>query len=119
MQIRDPQLFQKLHEFPWGRDCTISPGFTLHKILQDYTRFVPKNKYHLVYFDAFAPGKQPEMWEEGHFNRLYHAMERHGILVTYCARGEIKRRLKRTGFKVELLAGPPGKHQMIRAIKPS
>jgi tRNA U34 5-methylaminomethyl-2-thiouridine-forming methyltransferase MnmC len=119
LQVKDHQLFQELHELPWDRDCKISPGFTLHKMLLDFTRCVPGKKYHLVYFDAFAPGKQPEMWEEKHFNRLYHAMERDGILVTYCARGEIKRRLKRTGFKVELLAGPPGKHQMIRAIRPS
>ena len=119
LQFKDHQLFLKLHELPWDREHEISPNFILHKMLQDFTRFVPKKKYHLVYFDAFAPGKQPEMWKEEHLNRLYHALESGGILVTYCAKGEIKRRLKRTGFNVELPKGPPGKHQMIRAIKPS
>ncbi len=118
LQVKDHQLFLGLHNLPWDKKHAISPYFTLQKMLKDFNRFIPERKYHVVYFDAFAPEKQPEMWEEENFNRLYHTMERGGILVTYCAKGEIKRRLKRTGFKVELSEGPPGKHQMIRALKP-
>ena len=73
----------------------------------------------IVYFDAFAPEKQPEMWSEELFMRIFKAMSSGGILTTYCAKGEIRRRLQRVGFIIERLPGPPGgKREILRATKP-
>lgn len=72
----------------------------------------------VVYFDAFAPEKQPEMWSDELFERLYGAMSHGGVLTTYCAKGEVRRRLVGVGFEVERLPGPPnGKREIIRATK--
>jgi tRNA U34 5-methylaminomethyl-2-thiouridine-forming methyltransferase MnmC len=76
-----------------------------------------ESKYDLVYFDAFAPSKQPELWTADIFKKIYHAMAVGGILVTYCAQGQFKRNLKEAGFLVEALPGPPGKREMTRAKK--
>jgi tRNA U34 5-methylaminomethyl-2-thiouridine-forming methyltransferase MnmC len=72
----------------------------------------------VVYFDAFAPEKQPEMWSEELFARIYESMNIGGVLTTYCAKGEIRRRLQRVGFTIERLQGPPGgKREILRATK--
>jgi tRNA U34 5-methylaminomethyl-2-thiouridine-forming methyltransferase MnmC len=71
----------------------------------------------MVFFDAFAPEKQPGMWDKEVFRKIYNNMAHSGILTTYCAKGEVKRILKSTGFKVEMIQGPPGKRQIIRARK--
>ncbi|MCF8335921.1 MAG: tRNA (5-methylaminomethyl-2-thiouridine)(34)-methyltransferase MnmD [Bacteroidales bacterium] len=118
LDMDNPQLLRDLHTLPWNQIHALSDIFTLYKILQDFNHFIPEQKYHVVYFDAFAPDKQPEMWSEKNFAKLFHAMETEGVLVTYCAKGAIKRTLQRVGFGVELLNGPPGKHEMIRAVKP-
>ena len=73
--------------------------------------------YDLIYFDAFGPDKQPEMWTTEIFERIASVTKKNGILVTYSAKGEVKRTLKACGFDVTLLPGPPGKRQMIRAVK--
>jgi tRNA U34 5-methylaminomethyl-2-thiouridine-forming methyltransferase MnmC len=73
--------------------------------------------YDLIYFDAFGPDKQPEMWTSDKFSVISSVTNRNGILVTYSAKGEVKRSLKACGFDVTLLPGPPGKRQMIRAVK--
>jgi tRNA U34 5-methylaminomethyl-2-thiouridine-forming methyltransferase MnmC len=70
-----------------------------------------------VYFDAFAPNTQPELWQVSIFNRLAEAMVPGGILVSYCAQGQFKRNLKQAGWKVEAIPGPPGKREMTRAYK--
>ncbi|MGM0530909.1 MAG: tRNA (5-methylaminomethyl-2-thiouridine)(34)-methyltransferase MnmD [Bacteroidota bacterium] len=116
--IDNHQFLMDLHALSWNQLHTLDDFFTVHKILQDFNHFIPEKKYHIVYFDAFAPEKQPEMWDEQNFVKLFHALEVGGILVTYCAKGAIKRKFKRVGFRVELLKGPPGKHEMIRAVKP-
>lgn len=118
LNINNHQFLLNLHKLPWNQLNSMSNFFTFQKIFQDFNHFIPEKKYHLVYFDAFAPDKQPEMWSKQNFAKLFHAMEIGGLLVTYCAKGEIKRKLKRIGFTVELLKGPPGKHEMIRAVKP-
>ena len=75
------------------------------------------NQFHIIYFDAFAPNKQPEMWTPKIFTKMFKVLKPKGALVTYCARGQVKRDLKRAGFNVETLEGPPGKREMIRATK--
>ena len=74
--------------------------------------------YDIIYFDAFAPEKQPEMWEQSLFNSLYQILNEGGILTTYCAKGIVRRMLQSAGFIVERLAGPPGgKREILRATK--
>ena len=112
-------LFKQLHTAPWEEDVKISPHFTLRKIKMDAIsdKWLSLNP-DLVYFDAFAPEKQPEMWNEQLFRSLYVYMNTGGILTTYCAKGVIRRMLQAVGFRVERLPGPPGgKREILRATK--
>ncbi len=89
---------------------------TIHReTLQDVV--LEANHFDLVYYDAFGPRAQPEMWTVDCFQKLYKAMRQGGVLVTYCAKGQVRRDMQSCGFKVERLPGPPGKREMIRAIK--
>lgn len=111
-------LFSELHAAPWNQSIAITPNFTLNKQegrIQEIS-LVFEN-YDLVFFDAFAPTKQPDMWQSSIFEKIHAAMKPRGILVTYCAKGQVKRDLKSLGFEVESLPGPPGKREMIRAMK--
>ncbi len=114
---RFSRAFSLMHGAAWGIMTDITPFFSLCKINDDLTVFKPGFRYDLIFFDAFAPGKQPEMWTKEIFENLCLPLSPGGILVTYCAKGEVKRLLKQTGFRVEVLAGPPGKRHMIRAWK--
>lgn len=125
--------YYALHRAAWGKEAEISPWFTLHKVEGDFTRlFSPANDLHpacqqseeseptydIIYFDAFAPEKQPEMWEQTLFDTLYKALNQGGILTTYCAKGVVRRMLQTAGFTVERLPGPPGgKREILRASK--
>lgn len=107
-----------IHQAIWGEDVTLSPSFTLHKIEGDFTQYTFKEKYDIIYFDAFAPEKQPEMWEQSLFDSLYQVLNDGGILTTYCAKGVVRRMLQAAGFTVERLPGPPGgKREILRATK--
>lgn len=107
-----------IHEAPWGKDTELSHWFTLHKIEGDFTRYVFEKGYDIIYFDAFAPEKQPEMWEQSLFDNLYQVLNEGGILTTYCAKGVVRRMLQAAGFIVERLPGPPGgKREILRATK--
>ena len=123
-------LFKELHTASWNKDVNITPCFTLHKIKGDVNRVIsdkqlavigepPANySFDLVYFDAFAPEKQPELWSEELFRNIYSCMNYNGILTTYCAKGVIRRLLQVVGFTVERLPGPPGgKREILRAGK--
>lgn len=107
-----------IHGAPWGEDISLSPYFTLHKIQGDLTISPFPAGLDLIYFDAFSPESQPELWEEGVFRRLFEASSPGAVLTTYCAKGEVRRRLQRAGFLVERLAGPPGKREVLRATRP-
>jgi tRNA U34 5-methylaminomethyl-2-thiouridine-forming methyltransferase MnmC len=110
--------YYAIHEAPWGENVTLSPWFTLHKIEGDFTNYTFENGYDIIYFDAFAPEKQPEMWEQSLFNGLYNALNKGGILTTYCAKGVVRRMLQTAGFIVERLPGPPGgKREILRATR--
>ena len=111
--------FARLHRCEWDRPVEIDLNFTLLKRHADLTRTPVEGLYDVVYFDAFAPEKQPEMWSEAIFRTLYDHLAPGGILTTYCAKGEIRRRLQAIGFTVERLPGPPhGKREILRASKP-
>lgn len=110
--------YTELHAAAWNVEVQVSPYFTLNKIhekLEDF-RFEAE-AYDLVYFDAFGPRTQEDMWAQEHFRKLFTALKQGGVLVTYCAKGQVKRDLKAVGFEIEALPGPPGKREMTRAWK--
>jgi len=112
--------FSQLHAASWGNTIVLETDcFKLQKRQLDFTAGLVEGSFDLIYFDAFAPDKQPEIWEEHLLAGLYQTLKEKGILVTYCAKGEVRRRLQRCGFMVERIPGPPGKREMIRAVKPS
>ncbi|AMM51178.1 SAM-dependent methyltransferase [Rufibacter sp. DG15C] len=121
--ILNPELldfFTPLHAEPWEQPVAITPQFMLRKLETDLEAFAPApESYNLVYFDAFAPEKQPHLWTDAIFQKMYDALAPGGTLVTYCAKGSFKRSLKAAGFKVEALPGPPGKREMTRGGKPT
>lgn len=125
LHYSDNPLFEKIHQAPWNEDVNITEHFILHKLQADLTKdgspFFANGamlKYDGVYFDAFAPEKQPEMWSENLFKKLYEALHPNGILTTYCAKGVIRRLLQTIGFTVERLPGPPqGKREILRGRK--
>ncbi len=111
------EIFNMIHAAPWNTSAKILPNFNLRKIETDFTKIKPEGSYDLIYFDAFGPDKQPEMWTGDIFRSIADVTNNAGVLVTYSAKGQVKRNLKACGFEVTLLPGPPGKRQMIRAIK--
>ncbi|WP_430817933.1 tRNA (5-methylaminomethyl-2-thiouridine)(34)-methyltransferase MnmD [Carboxylicivirga sp. N1E11] len=113
----EQQILTKLHELPWNAVGQLKPQFSLLKDEADLTTIQLCRKYDLIYFDAFAPEKQPEMWSEAIFQQLYDALNPGGILTTYCAKGVIRRTMQSIGFTMERLPGPKGKREMLRATK--
>jgi tRNA U34 5-methylaminomethyl-2-thiouridine-forming methyltransferase MnmC len=109
--------FSQLHECNWNEKITIVKNFDLKKILGDILKYKFSQLFDLVFFDAFSPESQPEMWTKQIFEKIYLSMGQGGILTTYCAKGTVKRTLKEIGFTIELLPGPPGKRHMVRAVK--
>lgn len=114
-------LFQQIHASPWEIETKITSTFTLTKKKTDFTLLpqdITLKDFDVVYFDAFAPEKQPNMWNDKLFEHLYVIMNTEGILTTYCAKGIVRRMLQQAGFTVERLPGPPnGKREILRAIK--
>ena len=118
-QIQDPRLeeyFEKMHQTDWNKPFTICSNFVLHKKNMSLRDFQSEQMFHIVYFDAFAPNVQPEMWEIENLRKIKNNMLLKGFFVTYCAKGQLKRDLKELGFLVERLSGPPGKREMTRAL---
>lgn len=109
--------FEQLHSSAWGNEVALSPNFSFKKRLGNLEALSFSPTFDLIYFDAFAPTAQPELWSEAIMEKMYEALQPGGVLVTYCAKGEFKRTLKRVGFVVESLVGPPGKREMTKAIK--
>jgi hypothetical protein len=114
------ELFHAIHGSPWDVPVRIGPMMELIKIRDDFVTapLAALPVCNLVYYDAFSPEKQPEMWEPALFRKLYAKMGKGGVFVTYCARGAVRRDLERAGFRMERLPGPPGKREILRGIKP-
>ncbi len=108
------RIFSSIHEASWNEMIEIDPCFHLKKMKGDMCRFIPDSEYDLVYYDAFAPEKQPEMWTGEIMERLVSAMKPGGIFTTYCVKGSVKRILKDCGLTLEKLPGPPGKREILR-----
>lgn len=109
------QFFFNLHEVPWNQSNKITDFFTLTKVLESLESYKANEKFDLIYFDAFSPDKQPELWTYEIFEKIHSFMSPDSILVTYCAKGEVQRNMKKAGFKIEKLKGPAGKREMVRA----
>lgn len=112
-----PDYYQ-LHDCPWGRNEKITDQFTLFKVNEALEKWVPQKSFDLIYYDAFGPDKQPEVWAPKIIRKVASSLSPGGILVTYTAKGDIRRLFSESGLKVEKLPGPPGKREMLRARKP-
>jgi tRNA U34 5-methylaminomethyl-2-thiouridine-forming methyltransferase MnmC len=111
------KVFSEIHNASWEALMPITAGFNLKKSTQDCVDFFAVDEFHLIYYDAFAPSAQPELWTTQVFKQMYTALKPGGTLVTYCAKGQVKRNMKEAGFLIEALPGPPGKREMTRARK--
>jgi tRNA U34 5-methylaminomethyl-2-thiouridine-forming methyltransferase MnmC len=122
-------VFTQLHQCDWEKEIRITEYFTLRKLNTSLSTFNPftetsdnKNSstlqlFNLIYYDAFAPSAQPELWTAGIFEKLYGILNNKGALVTYCSKGDVRRAMQTAGFIIEKIPGPPGKREMVRAWK--
>ncbi len=113
----DSESWRMIISSKWGKGQPINDYFLLNKIQADFNALKLIDSYNLIYFDAFAPDDQPEMWTIDVFKKLFNATKAGGVLVTYCSKGIVKQALREVGYKVERLAGPPGKRHMVRATR--
>ena len=116
--IDSEKFLKQLHTSPANTTFEAATNFyclLYHRKIEEIT--LPKNEYDLVYFDAFGPRTQPEMWSEEILQKMFDSIDSGGMLLTYCAKGSVKRSLKSIGFLVESLPGPPGKREITRALK--
>lgn len=114
------EVLAELHLLSWNEPHQLSAGFRFQKTAARLEEAaLPEGCYDLVYYDAFAPEKQPELWQPALFEKIFASLQPNGVLVTYCAKGAFKRMLKSVGFDVQSLPGPPGKREMVRAEKPA
>ena len=109
--------FELMHISAWNEKVQLTPFFSLEKVETDFTQYIPENKFDVVFFDAFSPEKQPEMWTQERFELIYEYCNDAAILTTYCAKGVVRRAMQAVGFTVERLAGPPGKREILRGIR--
>lgn len=110
-------IFIKMHSVGWEEVCQVSAKFQLTKRKQFFKDINDKNAFDIIYFDAFGARVQPELWTQAIFQKMFEALKINGILVTYSAKGSVRRAMQSVGFSVERLPGPPGKREMLRATK--
>ena len=110
--------FELMHSSPWHERVALSDRFSLYKKQCGFTEITYEACFNLIYFDAFGARVQPELWTEDVFRIMFKALKKGGVLVTYAAKGSVRRAMQAVGFTVERLPGPPGKREMLRAIKP-
>jgi tRNA U34 5-methylaminomethyl-2-thiouridine-forming methyltransferase MnmC len=117
--LKHTELFQTIHQCNWNEDIELNEFFTLRKVNEDIINYSIKvlteaEGFHLIYYDAFAPMAQPELWVEEIFKKLYSMLLPGGILVTYCSKGSVRRVMQAAGFVIEKIPGPIGKREMAR-----
>ena len=114
-----PGWFRKIHHSLWDEAVEIHDLFVLNKVMAKLETYpLPFQEFDVVFFDAFAPNKQAELWDLSVLDKVYQSQNYPSVFVTYCAKGQLKRDLRSLGYQVETLPGPPGKKEMVRAIKP-
>ncbi len=109
--------FELIHLSAWNKKVQVTPFFSLEKVETDFTQYTPEKKFDVVFFDAFSPEKQPEMWTQERFELIFEHCNDGAILTTYCAKGAVRRSMQTAGFTMERLAGPPGKREILRGIR--
>jgi len=114
---QDRSFFDRLHKAEWDSPSWIEPDFKLTKIKGDISRLELSGEHDIVFFDAFGPDIQPNLWTTEILNKMHNILRLEGLFVTYSAKGQVRRNLQEVGFSVERLPGPPGKREMIRATK--
>lgn len=112
-------FFEMLHTAPWDQYVSIHPAFSIYKTRRDVKGYALQQRANLLYYDAFDPVTQPELWTPQVFESLYRQLHPGAVLVTYCSKGAVQRALRSAGFVVEKLPGPPGKREILRARKPA
>jgi tRNA U34 5-methylaminomethyl-2-thiouridine-forming methyltransferase MnmC len=118
LEVKEAEdFFTKIILAKWNDTVNIHSVFTLSKIERYIQEFETEQKFDIVYFDAFGPNSQKEIWELPILKKMYDCLKQNGVFVTYSAKGELKRNLSHIGFDVESLPGPPGKREMTRARK--
>ncbi len=120
VELGHPELqpvFDQMHAVSWENRHELAPFFNLKKQKLDFSAVDSSNLFNLIYYDAFGPRVQPELWTAPLFHKMYDALQSGGVLVTYSAKGSVRRAMQEVGFRVERLPGPPGKREMLRAIK--
>jgi len=110
-------IFDEMHQASWEKEHSVSEDFQLLKRKQFFQDIQDIAAFDLIYFDAFGAQNQPELWTEEIFLKMYKAIKKQGVLVTYSAKGSVRRAMQAVGFSVERLPGPPGKREMLRATK--
>ncbi|AVR47437.1 SAM-dependent methyltransferase [Christiangramia fulva] len=115
--INRAEDFKQLHQLEWEKEAQVTSAFTLEKQKKKFQEIEDVNSYDIIYFDAFGARVQPELWTEEIFQKMYRALKKEGVLVTYAAKGSVRRALIACGFVVAKLPGPPGKREMLRAVK--
>lgn len=116
-ELNSAAHFSLMHRCDWNKDVIINKLFVLHKVFSALENYTFTQKFDVIYYDAFDPAVQPELWTQQIFEKLYLAMECNAILTTYSAKGSVRRNMKAAGFTVEKIPGPPGKKEMSRAYK--
>lgn len=112
----EPSIFKQIHYDIWADEMIIDDIFYFTKHLQKLENFQTVEKFDVIYFDAFAPSKQPEVWSLMNIQKCFNLLNQNGILTTYCSQGQFKRNLKEAGFQIEILQGAMGKKEMVRAF---
>lgn len=113
----EKQFLKDIHDSTWEKPVGINTHFELLKLPSKLEDFASSNSFHIIYFDAFAPSKQPEVWSLENLKKCHSLLEKGGVLTTYCAQGQFKRNLAEAGFEVETLQGAMGKKEMVRGVK--
>ncbi|WP_460684361.1 tRNA (5-methylaminomethyl-2-thiouridine)(34)-methyltransferase MnmC2 [Niabella aquatica] len=115
--LQEPVLYKFMMQAAWNELLPVTPFFKLQKIHSDLNSYTFHRQYDIIYFDAFAPDDQEEMWTDAIYRKMYDALYPGGVLVTYCSKSMVRRALMQAGFLIEKLPGPPGKREIIRANK--
>lgn len=111
------ESFITMHACDWNKVIQMHSLFSFEKIKTTLQQFETQQQFHVICFDAFDPVAQPELWTEAIFKKMFDMLFNNGILVTYCSKGAVQRAMKAAGFSIEKLKGPPGKREIIRAVK--
>lgn len=113
----EDDFLEKAYSAEWSVETHISDFFKLTKLAIDVNDFITTDQFDIIYFDAFGPRAQGDMWNKELFEQLYELTSTEGVFVTYCAKGQVRRDLQEVGYRMERLPGPPGKREMLRGVK--